>query len=161
MFIWWWWWRFWWSKATRLLEFSRSRLTLRPSSEPLVQCGTCWKSAHSCTDDKDGSVINLDSPPDHNLGFKGAANEKCVCNEKFGINCDLAEAQFGTGRGIIINKGTGGVWIVAGTYTSESPESPESLGPPELPVSPESPVLLASPVYQIHQIHQIRQIYIF
>ena len=30
MFIWWWWWRFWWSKATRLLESSRSRLDLRP-----------------------------------------------------------------------------------------------------------------------------------
>ena len=49
-----------------------------------------------------GSVKNLDLPPDHNLGFKGAANEKFVCNEKFGINCDLAEAQFGTWRGIII-----------------------------------------------------------
>ena len=30
MDIWWWWWRFWWSKATRLLESSRSRLDLRP-----------------------------------------------------------------------------------------------------------------------------------
>ena len=30
MFIWWWWWRFWWSKATQLLESSRSRLDLRP-----------------------------------------------------------------------------------------------------------------------------------
>ena len=29
-FIWWWWWRFWWSKATQLLESSRSRLDLWP-----------------------------------------------------------------------------------------------------------------------------------
>ena len=26
-----------------------------------------------------------------------------VCNEIFGINCASAEAQFGTGRGIIVN----------------------------------------------------------
>ena len=27
-----------------------------------------------------------------------------VCNEKFGINCASAEAQFGTGRGIMLEK---------------------------------------------------------
>ena len=32
---------------------------------------------------------------------KGPPMKNLVCNEKFGINCASAEAQFGTGRGII------------------------------------------------------------
>ena len=31
---------------------------------------------------------------------KGSPMKNLVCNEKFGINCASAEAQFGTGRGI-------------------------------------------------------------
>ena len=40
------------------------------------------------------------------FGFKGAANEK------FGINCDLAEAQFGTGRGIMGVMSPPDDWII-------------------------------------------------
>ena len=35
-----------------------------------------------------------------NLASKGPPMKNLVCNEKFGINCASAEAQFGTGRGI-------------------------------------------------------------
>ena len=73
---WWWSWRFWWSITTRLLESSRSRLTLRPRQK--------W-----C------EMENLE-----NLTSKGPPMKNLVCNEKFGINCASAEAQFGTGRGI-------------------------------------------------------------
>ena len=37
-----------------------------------------------------------------NLASKGPPMKNLVCNEKFGINCASAEAQFGTGRGIRI-----------------------------------------------------------
>ena len=36
-----------------------------------------------------------------NLASKGPPMTNLVCNEKFGINRASAEAQFGTGRGII------------------------------------------------------------
>ena len=50
---------------------------------------------------KNGEMKNLAStgPP------KGPPMKNLVCNEKFGINCASAEAQFGTGRGIRIEKG--------------------------------------------------------
>ena len=36
-----------------------------------------------------------------NLASKGPPMNNLVCNEKFGINYASAEAQFGTGRGIM------------------------------------------------------------
>ena len=36
-----------------------------------------------------------------NLASKGPPMKNLVCNEKFGINSASAEAQFGTGRGIM------------------------------------------------------------
>ena len=67
------------NEATWLLESSRSRLDLRPRHK--------W-----CAMEKLVSKGPPNGPPMKNL----------VCNEKFGINCASAEAQFG--RGIIVQR---------------------------------------------------------
>ena len=122
-FIWWWWWRFWWSKATRLLEISRSRLTLRPRQRQngkktktventQIQRQIHFARCHIHLNTKCQNLVLkekfgcskknlvLKEKFGINLALKGPPMKNLVCNEKFGINCASAEAQFGTGRGI-------------------------------------------------------------
>ena len=85
------------TQIQRQIHFARCHIHLNTKCQNLV-----LKEKFGCSKKnlvlKEKFGINLASkgPP------KGPPMKNLVCNEKFGINCASAEAQFGTGRGIIV-----------------------------------------------------------